>query len=158
MGFSYQTKSGWSIDRYKEQLVTKGFHQHPGCDYTETFSPVVKPVTLRIVLTLAVRQGWSLCQLDVNNAFLQGTLKEEVFMLQPHVFVNKNFPEHICRLKKALYRLKQAPRAWYTELREFLLSLRFVNSTVDASYSSTKNQALNYTVLSIFGYQSIDWF
>lgn len=90
-------------------------------------------MTIRIVLTLAVRQGWSLHQLDVNNAFLQGMLKEEVFMLQPPGFINKNFHVHICRLKKALYGLKQAPRGWYTELQVFLLSLGFVNSTVDAS-------------------------
>jgi len=68
-------------------------------------------VTIRIVFTLAVRQGWSLRQLDVNNAFLQGTLKEEVFMLQPPGFVDKTFPDHICHLKKSLYGLKQAPRA-----------------------------------------------
>ncbi|KHN17953.1 Retrovirus-related Pol polyprotein from transposon TNT 1-94 [Glycine soja] len=122
-----------SIDRYKARLVAKGFHQRSGWDYTETFSPVVKPVTIRIVLTLAVRQGWPIRQLDVNNAFLQGTLKEEVFMIQPPGFVNKNFPDHVCRLKKALYGLKQAPRAWYTELRIFLFSLGFVNSTADAS-------------------------
>ena len=90
-------------------------------------------MTIRIVLTLAIRQGWSLRQLDVNNAFLQGTLKEEVFMLQPPRFVDKTFPDHIFRLKRALYGLKQAPRAWYTELRIFLLSLGFVNSTADAS-------------------------
>jgi hypothetical protein len=100
-----------SIGCYKARLVAKGFHQRPGCDYTETFSPVVKPVTIRIILTLAVRQGWSVRQLDVNNAFLQGTLKEEVFMVQPPGFVNKHFPDNVCRLKKALYGLKQAPRA-----------------------------------------------
>ncbi|WVZ23101.1 hypothetical protein V8G54_001645 [Vigna mungo] len=122
-----------SIDRYKARLVAKGFHQCPSWDYTETFSLVVKPVTIRIVLTLAVRQGWSIRQLNVNNAFLQGTLKEEVFMLQPPGFVNKIFPDHVCRLKMALYGLKQAPRTWYMELRVFLLSLGFVNSTADAS-------------------------
>lgn len=134
MSFLNQTEnSDGSIDRYKARLIAKGFHQRLGCDYTETFNPVVKPVTIRIVLTLTVRQGWSLRQLDINNAFLQGKLKEEVFMLQPPEFINKNFPDHICRLKKALYGLKQAPCAWYTELRVFLLSLGFVNSTSDAS-------------------------
>jgi len=122
-----------STDRYKARLVSKGFHQRPGCDYIETFSSVVKSVSIRIVLALAVRQAWSLRQLDVNNAFLQVTLKEEVFMLHPPGFVDKNFVDHICRLKKALYGLKQAPRAWYMELRVFLLSLGFVNSNVDAS-------------------------
>ncbi|GAU24783.1 hypothetical protein TSUD_356130 [Trifolium subterraneum] len=68
---------------YLARLVAKEFHQRPGWDYTETFSPVVKPVIIRIVLTLAVHQGWPISQLDVNNAFLQGTLKEEVFMIKP---------------------------------------------------------------------------
>ena len=122
-----------SIDHYKVRLVAKGCHQRFSCDYTKTFSPVVKPVTIRIVLTLAVRQGWSLRQLDVNNVFLQGTLNEEVLMLQPPGFVNKNFSDHICRLKKVLYGLKQAPCVWSTELRVFLLSLGFVNSTANAS-------------------------
>jgi len=131
--FRIKRNSDGSTDRYKARLVAKGFHQHPGCDVIETFSSVVKPVTIQIVLTLAVRQRWSLRQLDVNNAFLQGTLKEEVFMLQPPGFVDKTFPDNICRLKKALYGLKQAPRARYTELRIFLLSPGFVNSTADAS-------------------------
>jgi len=79
--FRIKRNPNGSTDRYKARLVAKGFHQRPGYDFTETFSPVVKPVTVRIVLTLAVRQGWSIRQFDVNNAFLQGTLKEEVFML-----------------------------------------------------------------------------
>lgn len=69
-----------SINRYKARLVAKGFHQKAGCDFQETFSPVIKPVTVRIILTIAVSNKWTIQQIDVNNAFLNDTLEEEVFM------------------------------------------------------------------------------
>ncbi|KAE8677983.1 hypothetical protein F3Y22_tig00111463pilonHSYRG00129 [Hibiscus syriacus] len=86
-----------------------GFHQHPRVDYSETFSPVIKPTTLRLVLSLEVGQGWSLRQLDINNAFLQGTLTEDVFMSQPPGIIDRGHPYHVCKLLKAIYGLKQAP-------------------------------------------------
>ena len=85
------------------------------------------------MLSLAVSRGWSLRQLDVNNAFLQGHLSDSVFMSQPPGFVDLDHPSHVCKLHKAIYGLKQAPRAWYQELRSFLLQFGFQNSYADTS-------------------------
>ncbi|RVW91845.1 Retrovirus-related Pol polyprotein from transposon RE2 [Vitis vinifera] len=109
--FRTKRKYDGSIDRFKAQLVAKDFNQHPGIDYHDTFNPVVKPTTVRIVLSIAVSRGWSLRQLDVNNAFLQGHLSENVYMSQPPGFVDKDNPSYVCKLNKAIYGLKQAPRA-----------------------------------------------
>ncbi|KAK0589247.1 hypothetical protein LWI29_011586 [Acer saccharum] len=119
--------------RYKARLVAKGFNQRPGIDFTETYSPVVKSVTVRLILMFAVTNGWPLHQLDVNNAFLQGSLTDDVYMEQPTGFVDPSVPHHVCKLQKAIYGLRQAPRAWFTELHTFLQASGFFNSKCDAS-------------------------
>lgn len=116
-----------SIARYKARLVAKGFHQCRGIDFKETFSPVIKPQTIKLVLCIAISNHWTLSQMDVNNALLHGTLTEEVYISQPTGFVHPNFP-HVCKMHKALYGLKQAPRAWYNELKSFLVAYGFFNS------------------------------
>ena len=102
-------------------------------DYAETFSPVIKAGTVSLVLGQAVARGWALRQLDVNNAFLQGRLDEDVYIAQPAGFVNREKSHYVCKLRKALYGLKQAPRAWYLKLKSFLLASGFENSLSDTS-------------------------
>jgi len=126
-------KADGSLDKFKACLVARGFQQQYEIDYSDTFSPVVKYSTIRAILALAIHFQWSTRQLDVSNAFLHGTLEEEVFMEQPQGFVDSKFPQHVCRLHKSIYGLKQAPRAWFHKLASTLLSLRFIESKVDYS-------------------------
>ncbi|KAD7116530.1 hypothetical protein E3N88_03798 [Mikania micrantha] len=127
------------IQRYKARLCAKGFRQQQGIDYSDTFSPVVKATTIRLVLSLAVTQQWPLRQLDIQNAFLHGDLQETVYLQQPPGFVDPAKPDHVCLLHKSLYGLKQAPRAWFHQLSTTLHKLGFQGSKTDPSlfvYSS----------------------
>ena len=131
--YKVKQKADGSVDRFKARLVAKGFQQQDGLDYSETFSPVIKPATIRVIIALAVHFGWPLRQLDVSNAFLHGTLEEEVFMEQPPGFIDSHHPTHVCKLKKSIYGLKQAPRAWFHRLSQSLVALGFTESRVDYS-------------------------
>ena len=88
---------------------------------------------MKLVLSIAVSRGWPLRQLDVNNTFLQGHVSEDVYMFQPPGFIDSDHPTFICKLRKAIYDLKQAPRVWYHELRQFLMAAGFQNSHADNS-------------------------
>ncbi|CAH9095255.1 unnamed protein product [Cuscuta epithymum] len=126
----YRTKYNpdGSISRHKARLVVKGYAQQEGIDYEETFSPVARFETVRVVLALAAQWRLPVFQLDVKSAFLNGELQEEVFVEQPQGFEKKNEPEKVYKLKKALYGLKQAPRAWYSKIDSFFIAGGFTRS------------------------------
>ena len=130
--FRIKRKADGSIDRFKARLVAKGYLQTPGVDFTETYSPVIKASTVRIILTIAISKNWKIRQLDVNNAFLNGKLHETVYMAQPEGFVDANKPGYVCKLEKAIYGLRQAPRTWSDELRETLQRWNFIQSQCES--------------------------
>lgn len=130
--------------RHKSRLVANGKSQEAGLDFDETFSPVVKPVTIRSVLHLALERDWDVHQLDVKNAFLHGRLDKPVYMHQPPGMIDESNPNYVCKLEKALYGLKQAPRAWNARFSEFVAKLDFIKSNSDHSlfvYNKGRDQA-----------------
>ena len=131
--FKHKYHSDGSLASHKARWVVRGFSQQHGLDYDETFSPVVKPATIRVILSLAVSRSWSIHQLDVKNAFLHGHLEETVYCQQPTGFVDPTAPDHVCLLQKSLYGLKQAPRAWYQRFANYIRTLGFVASVTNTS-------------------------
>jgi histone deacetylase 1/2 len=131
--FKNKLQPDGSLERRKARWVVRGFSQRPGVDFHQTFSPVIKPATIRTVLHLAATRRWVVHQLDVKNAFLHGDLAERVYCYQPAGFVDKDHPDHVCQLVKSLYGLKQAPRAWFLRLGGQLLRMGFHASRSDSS-------------------------
>lgn len=131
--FKIKYKADGTIERHKAWLVAQGFTQTLRLDFFYTFSPVIKPSTVRIVLSIAATFDWAVHQLDVHNAFLNGTLQETVYMSQPPGFEDKEKPHYMCKLHKALFGLKQGPRAWFDKLRTTLLLWGFLFSKADPS-------------------------
>ncbi|KAK1663833.1 hypothetical protein QYE76_051992 [Lolium multiflorum] len=119
------------VVRYKARLVAQGYSQVEGVDYGETFAPVARLESIRILLAYAAHHGFKLQQMDVKSAFLHGPLHEEVYVKQPPGFEDPHYPEHVLKLKKALYGHKQAPRAWYEHLRELLEDRGFEVGKID---------------------------
>ena len=121
------------IIRNKARLVAQGYNQQEGIDYEKTFAPVARLEAIRMLLAFACHKNFILYQMDVKSAFLNGFINEEVYVEQPPGFESFNFPNHVFKLKKAFYVLKQAPRAWYERLSKFLISSGFKMDKIDTT-------------------------
>jgi hypothetical protein len=116
---------------YRARVVAKGFTQIPDINYDETFSPVARFESLRLLLVLAALENWEIHQMDVKSAFLNGVLNEEIYMEQPQGFITAGQENKVCRLKKAIYGLKQASHAWNQQFHGVLIELGFERTYSD---------------------------
>nr|GEZ68284.1 retrovirus-related Pol polyprotein from transposon TNT 1-94 [Tanacetum cinerariifolium] len=123
----------------KARLVARGYRQEEEIDFEESFAPVVRLEALRIFLAYVTHKNMVVYQMDVKTAFLNGNLREEVYVSQLEGFVDQDNPNHVYKLKKALYGLKQAPRMWYDMLSSFLISQDFSKGLVDPTLFICRN-------------------
>lgn len=130
--FRVKLKADGTLERYKARLVALGNHQAEGLDYKETFAPVAKLTTVRLLLDVAAKRNYEVHQMDVHNAFLHGDLEEEVYMRPPPGFTTPG-DKRVCRLRKSIYGLKQSPRCWFAKLADSLLKYGFKQSRSDYS-------------------------
>ena len=137
------------VVRNKARLVAQGYNQEEGIDYEETFAPVARIEAIRILLAFASSMHIKLYQMDVKCAFLNGLLKEEVYVEQPPGFENQEFPDHVYKLQKALYGLKQAPRAWYERLSSYLSENGYTRGKIDKTLF-TKFQGKDFVIVQIY--------
>jgi len=146
--FIHKEKSDSTFELHKARLVGDGAGQQVGIECGETFSLVVKPTTIKTVLSITTSRSWQIHQLDVKNAFLHDELKETVYMHQPLGFRDPKKPHHVCLLRKSRYGLKQAPRAWYKQLVDYVSSISFSQRKCDHSlFIYKKNTHMAYILL-----------
>ncbi|KAM2091058.1 hypothetical protein ACFX1T_029593 [Malus domestica] len=148
----YKTKLNLdgTVQKNKARLVAKGYSQKPGIDYNETFAPVARLDTIRTLIALAAQKKWNLYQLDVKSAFLNGVLKEEVYVEQPQGFVKESEETKVYKLNKALYGLKQAPRAWYDEINAYFNSAGFEKSSSEATLYVKTSKDSGIIIVSLY--------
>ncbi|GJX96406.1 retrovirus-related pol polyprotein from transposon TNT 1-94 [Tanacetum coccineum] len=134
------------ILKNKAWLVARGYRQEEGIDFEESFTPVARLEAIRIFLAFAAHMNMVVYQMNVKTVFLNGNLREEVYVIQLDSFVDRDNSNHVYKLKKALYGLKQAPRAWYDMLSSFLISQYFLSGSYSFNGSNTihSRKAKNY--------------
>lgn len=138
------------MQKNKAKLVVKGYSQKPGVDFNETFTLVARLDTIRTLIALATQKRWKLHQLDVKSAFLDGVLKEEVFVEQPQCLTIEENPDKVYKLKKALYDLKQTPKAWYSEIGSYSIEKRFQKSPNEVTLYTKSESDSRTLIVSIY--------
>ncbi|GJR50675.1 retrovirus-related pol polyprotein from transposon TNT 1-94 [Tanacetum coccineum] len=136
--YKVKTDEFGGVLKNKARLVAQGFRQEEGIDFEESFAPVTRIEAIRIFLANAANKNMMIFQMDVKTDFLNGELKEEIYVSQPEGFVDEEYLSHVYKLKNALYGLKQAPRAWYDMLSSFLISQHFSKGVVDLTLFTRK--------------------
>ena len=137
--FKVKKDANGEIVKHKARLVAKGYVQKHGIDYEEVFAPVTRLETVRLLLALAAKNSWEVHHLDVKSAFLNGELQEEVYVTQPKGYVKQGQESKVYRLLKALYGLRQAPRAWYAQLNRCLQKLGFIKCPFEHAVYTRKD-------------------
>lgn len=145
--YKIKTNENGNVTRYKARLVAQGFSQKYGSDYDQVFAPVAKLTTLRILLSLANKNGWLVVHIDAKTAFLNGILKENIFMKQPPGFISEGNEDKCCLLKKSLYGLKQAARSWNQALHKILVASGFYQSKSDPCLYITENDNIKTYII-----------
>ena len=129
--FKKKTNAEGKMEKYKARLVAKGYSRVPGIDFGDIFSPVAKVTSIRLLLSVAAAFDFEVEQMEVKTTFLHRDLEEEIYMKQLEGFAVKGKKEHICKLKKSLYGLKQSPRMWYQKFDTFIRGLGFTRGKLN---------------------------
>ncbi|GJZ14128.1 retrovirus-related pol polyprotein from transposon TNT 1-94 [Tanacetum coccineum] len=137
------------VSQNKARLVAQGYNQQEGIDYDETYALVARLESIRILLAYACALDFKLFQMDVKSAFLNGLINEQVYVAQPPGFIDFQKPDHVYKLKKAFYGLKQAPKAWYDRLKVFLIKHEYKIGMVDNTLF-TKKKSSNLIIVQIY--------
>ena len=142
-------KAGGTIVKYKERLVIKGYKQNEGLYYFDTYSPMTRINSIRMVLAIAALQNLEVHQMDVKTVFLNGDLDEEIYMEQPYGFIAPRQEKKVCRLVKSLYGLKQAPKQWHQKFDSVMLANDFkINECDKCVY--VKDTENGYVILCLY--------
>uniref|UniRef100_A0A2N9EBZ3 Reverse transcriptase Ty1/copia-type domain-containing protein n=1 Tax=Fagus sylvatica TaxID=28930 RepID=A0A2N9EBZ3_FAGSY len=147
--FKRKMKADGSIDKYKARFVVKGYKQKEGVDYFDTYSPVTRITSIRMLIAIAVLYNLEIHQMDIKTAFLNGELDEEIYMEQPEGFIVPGKEKKVCRLVKSLYGLKQAPKQWHEKFDNAMMSNGFrINECDKCVY--VKNTTSGYVIVCLY--------